>query len=64
MNQTKLDNRKEHGPFLLDAAALLDLRLPEECKVGVEVNIELMRIHARKVDAFKFSDLSGEAIQA
>jgi len=31
---------------------LLDLELPEACKAGIRTNLEILRIHARKVEAF------------
>ncbi len=42
--------------FRLDVSTLLDLQLPPECIAGIEANCELLRHHARKVEAFALPD--------
>ncbi len=64
MNLTKADNPNENEPFLLDVKKLLNLVLPNECIVGILANLELMRIHARKVEAFDISEDASEANEA
>ena len=49
---------EEGGPiahFQLDISILLGLDLPQECVPGIEASAELLRLHARKVEAFVFS---------
>ena len=41
--------------FHLDLSTLLGLELPQECVAGIEASAELLRLHARKVEAFVFS---------
>ena len=59
----KPDNRNENEHFMLDVAVLLNLELPQECQAGIVANIELMRIHARKVEAFEISETASEATE-
>ena len=50
-------NPEQGGPiahFHLDISTLLGLDLPPECTPGIEANAELLRLHARKVEAFVF----------
>ena len=63
MNLAKPDNRSKNDHLLFDVAALLNLELPQECQAGIAVNIELMRIHARKVEAFEISETASEATE-
>jgi hypothetical protein len=54
----KLPNPDDGGPithFHLNMSTLLGLDLPPECVPGIEANAELLRLHARKVEAFVFS---------
>jgi hypothetical protein len=39
-------------PTHLDIAKLLPFEIPDECRAGVEANLELMGHHARIVDAY------------
>ena len=63
MNLAKPDNRSKNDHLLFDVAALLNLELPQECQAGIAVNIELMRIHARKVEAFEISETASKATE-
>ncbi len=38
--------------FQIDASKLLDLRIPEACVTGIETSLELLRTHARILDAY------------
>jgi hypothetical protein len=42
--------------YKLDVSLLLDLPVPQECMEGIEANCELLRMHARKVEAFLIPD--------
>ncbi len=42
--------------YRLDVSTLLELTVPRECIEGIEVNCELLRMHARKVEAFEIPD--------
>ncbi len=64
MNPAKPDNPIENDPFLLDVTKLLNLEIPQECIAGILANMELMRIHARKVEAFEISNDASEANEA
>ena len=64
MNLAKPDNPIENDPFLLDVTKLLNLEIPQECIAGILANMELMRIHARKVEVFEISDDASEANEA
>jgi hypothetical protein len=64
MNPAKQDVPAETSHYRLDVSALLNLELPQECLAGIEANIELMRIHARKVEAFEIPEKSSEAESA
>ncbi len=64
MNLAKPDNPIENDPFLLDVTKLLNLEIPQECIAGILANMELMRFHARKVEAFEISDDASEANDA
>ena len=64
MNSAKHDDPAESCHYRLDVSAFLNLELPQECLAGIEANIELMRIHARKVDAFPIPEKSSEAKSA
>ncbi len=61
MNLAETENPNESDPFLLDVTKLLNLELPPECIAGIRANLELMRIHARKLEAFEISDDASEA---
>ena len=61
MNQAEPEDPAESSQYCLDVSAFLDLELPQECLAGIEANIELMRIHARKVEAFRIPEKSSEA---
>jgi len=39
--------------YRLNVSILLDLELPPECIAGIDANAELLRIHARKLEAFE-----------
>ncbi len=58
MNPAKQDDPAESCHYRLDVSAFLNLELPQECLAGIEANIELMRIHARKVEAFEIPEKS------
>ena len=64
MNLAKPENPNENDPFLLDVTKLLNLELPQACIAGILANMELMRIHARKVEVFEISDDASEANEA
>ncbi len=64
MNLAKFDNPNGNDIFLLDVEKLLNLELPKECIAGILANMELMRIHARKVEAFDKSEDASEAKKA
>lgn len=44
--------QSEPKSFQIDVAKLLDLRIPEECVAGIEASLELLRNHARILDAY------------
>jgi len=50
--------------YQLDVATLLDLPIPRECIEGIEANCALLRLHARKVEAFDIPDEMDEAIES
>lgn len=52
MNLAKQEDRGANGHYNLDVTALLNLDVPPDCLAGIEANMELLRIHARKVEAF------------
>lgn len=56
------DTEKPQNPeaFRLDVSTLLDLPLPPECIAGIEANCELLRVHARKVEAFVIPEYATE----
>ena len=40
--------------YRLDISTLLHLDLPQECVPGIEASAELLRHHARKLEAFVY----------
>ncbi len=46
--------------YRLDVSTLLDLQVPRECIAGIEANCELLRVHARKVEAFVIPEYETE----
>ena len=64
MKPAKNDDLAETCHYRLDVSAFLNLELPPECLAGIESNIELMRIHARKVEAFEIPEKSSGAESA
>jgi len=64
MNPATHADPTERSHYSLDVSAFLNLELPQECLAGIEANIELMRIHARKVEAFEIPEKSSEAESA
>ncbi len=64
MNPAKQGDSAESCHYCLDVSAFLNLEFPQECLAGIEANIELMRIHARKVEAFETSEKLSEADSA
>jgi hypothetical protein len=44
--------QSEPKSFQIDVSKLLDLRIPEECVAGIEASLELLRNHARILDAY------------
>ncbi|MCY2979866.1 MAG: DUF4089 domain-containing protein [Planctomycetota bacterium] len=44
--------QSEPESFQIDVSKLLDLRIPEECVAGIEASLELLRNHARILDAY------------
>jgi hypothetical protein len=64
MNPEKQDDPPESCHYSLDVSAFLNLELPQECLAGIEANIELMRMHARKVEVFEIPEKSSEAESA
>jgi len=44
--------QSEPKSFQIDVSKLLDLRIPEECVAGIETSLELLRNHARILDAY------------
>ena len=54
MNPSKPEDSKPKDHYRLDVATLLGLELPTECVPGIEASAELLRHHARKVEAFVF----------
>ena len=59
MSSTNDDQQASQRPF--NVFGLLNLALPTECVVGVEANMELMKIHARIVEAFDLSKAQNKA---
>jgi|GEM_PF-3139836 len=55
MNPPKLEDRKPIDHYRLDVTTLLGMELPTECVPGIESSAELLRHHARKVEAFEFA---------
>lgn len=64
MDSARQDDPAKSCHYCLDLSAFLNLKLPQECLAGIEANIELMRIHARKVEAFEIPKESIEAESA
>jgi len=54
------DQRAGQRPF--DVFGVLNLVLPDECIAGVEANMELLKVHARIVEAFDPSKVQKEAV--
>ena len=54
MNPPILPDIKQLDRYQLDVSTLLGLELPMECVPGIEASAELLRHHARKVEAFVF----------
>lgn len=44
--------QSEPNSFLIDVSKLLDLGIPEACVAGIETSLELLRNHARILDAY------------
>ena len=44
--------QSEPKSFQIDVSKLLDLRIHEECVAGIEASLELLRNHARILDAY------------
>ena len=55
MTPPKLEDSKPIDRYRLDVSTLLGLELPTECVPGIEASAELLRHHARKVEAFVFA---------
>ncbi|MCY2983482.1 MAG: DUF4089 domain-containing protein [Planctomycetota bacterium] len=53
------DQRASQHSF--DVFGLLNLVLPSECVAGVEANMELMKVHARIVEAFDLTKATHKA---
>ena len=54
MNPPIPPDTKPIDHYRLDVATLLGLELPSECVPGIEASTELLRKHARIVEAFVF----------
>jgi len=61
LNPTK-DDDQQAGQRPFDVFGLLNLILPDECVAGVEANMELMKVHARIVEAFDLSKAKNKAV--
>ena len=57
------DDQQRAGQRSFDVFGLLKLELPIECIAGVEANMELMKVHARIVEAFDLSKAKNKAVE-
>ena len=60
MSPTNDAPQPSQRPF--DVFGLLNLVIPSECVAGVEANMELMKVHARIVEAFDLAKAKHKAV--